>query len=522
MKKHWLRKCDFLNIPMSICYKNEYFYATNVGAVLTIFCFLIIISITSYEIRILNEKSSFTILSNYYTDLNEILDFSQTPLLFQLANDYGEIIELDEKLFEFKAYDIELIIQKGNNEKRKATIVNKQLELETCDKVLTNQSEYYSSLNLSKYICIKPGQNITSYGLLGDMINGFKGFRIYINKCSGKSYCYNNSIIAKRLQNTKFIATYLTLNTNIYDLNSNNLKYQLISKSCSISTNILKKIYFTFNIGRLNLFNNILFKRKKTFNYIISNSQSLDFDLDSSSTIVNNKYTLAYISFHYSGNIFEVSKEVKRLYDTLTIIGNTFNIALTIFKIINNYYSSKILIADIFKSIFFSKNMSIYIKENNHLCNLKSFKNFKKINMDISDEIGFNNNFNKTDELRRSSKKIIMMHSDKNNIRKSNTKFFNINTEKLKFPKNKLIYFYLYPLCILKKNKSLNNIYLIKDKICAYFSVEKINELIIFKETLEDEARKSKINNTELIPIKNNIISNNYSSNLKNNNNFVK
>ena len=126
----------------------------------------------------------------------------------------------------------------------------------------------------------------------------------------------------------------------------------MFSKSCSISTNLLKKIYFTFSIGRFHLSNNIFYKKKKIFNYIIGNDPIMDIDLDPKSTIDKNRNTLAYFSFNFDGNIVEVSKEVKRFYDTLSFIGNTFNIILTIIKIINNYYSNKVLFVDIFKHIF--------------------------------------------------------------------------------------------------------------------------------------------------------------------------
>lgn len=517
MKNHWLRNCDFLNIPMSLSYKNENFYATNIGAVLTIFCFIIIISISSYEIKELQSKSNFSIISNEYTDLSEKVDFSKTPLLFQMANDYGEIIDLDEKLYELKAYDIELIIQENENGKRKKALKSSILELETCDKVLSNISEYSLNLNLSKYMCFKSGQNLTSYGLLGDTNNGFKGFRIYLNKCNGKSYCYNDSVIMNKLQNSKFIVTYLSLNTNIFNLDIKNLKYQLFSKSCSISTNILKKIYFTYNIGRFYLYNNILFKKKITFNYIIGNSQIMDIDADPRSTMISNSYTLAYISFHYSGNIIEISKEVQRLFDTIVVIGNTFNIVLTILKIINNYYSNKILFADIFKSIFFNKEININLRENNIINNFRNLKNFtinRKKNLDISDEIGLNSNINKINIIKRSSKKVVET-SDKNNINIGSNKskkksFLFLVDNKGKINKDKLIYFYFIPYWILKKHKTFNNICLIKDRICSYFSIEKLNELIKFKENMENKDRIRKMSYTQLIQINN-----------KNNNNIT-
>jgi len=62
---------------------------------------------------------------------------------------------------------------------------------------------------------------------------------------------------------------------------------------------------------------------------------------------------MAYISFHYSGSIIETRKEVQTIFESLSDVGNIFNILLTIFKVINSYYSNKILFVDIFRTVFF-------------------------------------------------------------------------------------------------------------------------------------------------------------------------
>ena len=537
MRNNFFKNCDLLHIPMSLSYKNEYFYTTYIGAFLTIICFIIILSLTSYEIKTLSDKSSFTIISNQYSDLSEQIDFGKRPLLFQLIDNAGEILELDNKLYEFKAYDMEWIIEFDKNKKKNSKVVNTILELETCDKIL-NESNYLSDLDLSKFLCVKKGQNITSYGYLGDMNNGFKGFRIYLNKCNNRNDCYDNEYIVKKMQNIKFKVTYLGLNTNIFDLGNQNLKYQMISKACSVSTYLLKKFYFTFSIGRFNLYNNIFIKNKKVYNYIIANDPIMDIDSDPSSTIDRNTNTLAYFCFNYDGNVYEINKEVKRFIDTISIIGNAFNIILTLFKIINNYYSNKILFVDIFKSIFFSRdnnNINIFktnqksffrnINGNYRTCNNNVNNLSKKSILDLSDGIGpsLNNNFsnNNLNNLKNQSSKMIMT-SDKSKIPKRGSQLsINYTINKEKITKNKLLYFYLFPLWALKKHKSFNNIVLIKDKICTYFSVEKINELIKFKENLDDKARKIKVNNTELIKINKKFQDSNDSNNSYNENSSI-
>ena len=109
------RRYDFFNVPTSLGYKNEYFYSTNVGAALTIFFFLIVIILISYQIIILYKKSSFTLIYNQYTDLLQTIDFSETPILFQMTNSNNKIMELDKKLFELVAYNMECTVTKYEN-----------------------------------------------------------------------------------------------------------------------------------------------------------------------------------------------------------------------------------------------------------------------------------------------------------------------------------------------------------------------------------------------------------------------
>ena len=461
MANKWFKNLDLLHIPMSLSYKNEYFYTTNIGAFLTIICFVVILSLSLYEIKSLSDKTSFTIITNQYTDLSEQIDFSTRPLLFQLIDNAGHIMEPNDKLYEFKAFDMEWIVGNDENGKQNYKVINTELEMGQCDKVLQDIPEYLIDYNLSKYTCLKSGQNLTSYGIMGDMSGGFKGFRIYLNKCNGKSDCYNNSEIIKKLQNIKFRVTYLGLNINIFNHENDDSNFQMFSKSCSVSTNILKKFYFNFSIGRFHLFNDIIFKKKKIYNYIIGNRPNMDIDLDPSSTIDHNSNTLAYFCFNFDGNIIEISKEVKKLYDTLSVIGNTFNIVLTIIKIINNYYSNKILFVDIFKSVFLCKeNLDIKFNKFERINIIKKHNNYnsnKKHILDLSDEIAINNNnINnniKNDNNSNNSSNNIHNNniknnnSNNNNSHNSNNNIRNNNSNNLKKSSNKMI-------MSLNKNKS--------------------------------------------------------------------
>ena len=498
MKKDRFKRYDFLNIPISLSYKSEYFYSTNMGAGLTIFFILIIIILITYEIIILYKKSSFSLISNQYTDLLQSIDFSETPIFFQITNSNNKIMELDNKLFELISYNMESYIEQREDGTSRRRVRNTEVQLEKCNKNILNHTEF-SELNLSSYICIKPGQNMTAFGLLGDKNNLYKGLRIYINKCSGPD-CYDDDEIEEQFHNAKFYIYYLSLSSNMFYLNSKDIKYQLLTKFCSLSTNLLKKIVFTFDIGRFHLYNNIFFHNNISFSYLLGNDYSLDFDIDPTSTLKNDEYTIAYISFHYGGNVIETRKQVLTLFESLSIIGNIVNIILTIFKVINSYYSNKILFVDIFSSVFLSKEkLDFHFKNNFQLnnsinINKKNIPNDKK-SIDDSAQIYFNN-INKNNSNKQISNKMVIT-SNKNTKPKRKSKLLFDN--KGGISTSKLIYYYILPFWVLKRKQVFNYIYSIKDKICEYFSIEKINELIRFKENLEDKNLKSKMKTIEIM-----------------------
>jgi hypothetical protein len=231
--------------------------------------------------------------------------------------------------------------------------------------------------------------------------------------------------------------------------------------------------------------------------------------------------TIAYISFHYSGNVLEISKEVKRFFDTISFIGNTFNIVLTLIKMINNYYSNKILFVDIFGNIFFDKEFNYNISQStkNLRRNLVHFKNYsvsKKKNLDISEELSLNNkvNFNKIILTKKGRKHSSFKSIDKRIINNKNItpaicsgkkKPTLFKIEEKKFGKS-ILFYYLIPYWMLKKFRTFAKIYIIKEKICTYFSIEKISELIRFKEILDNiqKEHKYKVDNSEIIPINDN------------------
>ena len=262
----------------------------------------------------------------------------------------------------------------------------------------------------------------------------------------------------------------------------------------------------------------------------------MDIDLDPSSTINKNRNTLAYFSFNFDGNVVEISKEIKRFFDVFSIIGNAFNIVLTLFKIINSYYSNKILFVDIFNTIFLSKESShtnvghsfsqinIFKNLNNHT-NYNHHNHSNKNVLDYSEGFGLNcfvnsnnnvNNIHHSQIIKKPITKLVNAIDKTKSSKKRISKMYTINKE----TKRNLIYYYLLPIWVLKKYKAFDSLCFIQERICNYFSVEKINELIRFKDNIEKQSKKLKKN--ELIKVNKRFKdfndSNDFSCNKKKNN----
>ena len=156
----------------------------------------------------------------------------------------------------------------------------------------------------------------------------------------------------------------------------------------------------------------------------------------------------------------ETRKDVQMIFEAFSIVGNFFNIILTIFKVINIYYANKILFVDIFKTIFFNKeNIKINnIKKNINLYNCLNINknnslNDKK-NLDFSEQIYFNNNINQNNSINHRNVRIIPKNVK--NIIKKNYSKRQIKSKKI-VTENNLFYYYLLPLWFLKRNKNFKN-----------------------------------------------------------------
>lgn len=350
---------DLLSIPISLSYKKKYLYRTFVGATLTIICAILIILFFIIKLNQILSKSQFTIISNEYQYPNGEIDFSNIPILFTLADNNGNPIQINRKIFEFSVVSSKYVQNYDANGISHIINIEDEIEIERCDNLMdTIDFSYFSDYNLSYFTCIKPNQNLTISGTFQDIISGFKNLRINIKKCNSIiRNCYNTKYIESFIYNTKLLIVYLGYKTNFYNLN-NETEQVIFSRSYSVSPFFRKKIFSYMTLGKYEKYDSIILNNKKE-NIFFINKDTL-IEINQKIPINNNTEdddddddTFAFFSFVYDGNMIIYTKKVEKFGDIFAYIGNIFNIILTLIRIINNYFSNKILFIDIFGNFFF-------------------------------------------------------------------------------------------------------------------------------------------------------------------------
>ena len=372
-----------------------------------------------------------------------------------------------------------------------------QIEIEPCEKLKDSiDLSYFHDYKISDFKCIKPFQKITINGTYGD-INGYRSLKIMLKRCNNLiQNCYNNDYIESIISNSRFVIAYLGYKANFYDKDKKDIENIIYTKGIQLSTIFSKAVFYYMTLAKYQMYDNIFANNKREQTYYLNRDMLLEYlpitKINDNETY--NAYStdnFAYFSFVYDGNVLEYTKKVKKLSEIISYIGNLFNIVYTLFKIINNYFSSKILFVDIFAQFFFEKEYLQKTKpffENSSLSilpiqkfsslnakslRINSFKKSehsiaksKKIEMKLFTDFGINKNAkSKTIEENRQMKEIFYRRNKKN--KKNSFNFFKYF---------KLYYF--FPLCVIKNRKNADFLYSIKNSICKTFSLENFLELI--------------------------------------------
>ena len=466
-----LKSFDLYKVCIPISYEKNYLYKTNVGAVLTIISFLIIVVYTIYQFSTLLDRSNYTIITSETQDLTGKIDLSNTPIMFQLVDLLWNPVEYDPKIFTFTVNYMETSFQNIDGKIKRITNI-KNVEVESCDKLKKDYkilNEFYE-YDLTKYMCIKPNQNLILYGTASDIYSNLKTIEIQLLKCNNQqNKCNDLDEINKFFDNRMFALTYLGYTTNFTSINKKkNVEYKIYTNFVNISKHLEKTIVKRFSKCKLNLFDNFFVTHKTVINYFFNKDMFPDYTfIENSSSSLDE---LIHLKMMYSGHLIEYTKNIKGIGPTFSYIMAVFNTVVIISRIINDYYGNKILLSELFQ---FLKSKNINFNE------LNKNKNSKEISKEI--------NISKNELISKTPVNNYVIDAKGNlifNVRKSaikniepdlSIKFRDISKNNSKYSKKDHWKFCFYPYCLINKNQKLS---IIKDEICSIFSIENILETI--------------------------------------------
>ena len=534
--KNILKQFDFLKFQISFSYKSNYLYKSAVGGFLTIIniVFILYFSIDNM-INVLKKSNKYSILWNESEDLNTIIDFSNIPFAFKLVDLNGSDIDYDPKLYNFSIDIIKAKNIADENSPAFIDIIKKKIEFENCNKnIYYNELEKYSvKYNFSKFLCIKPNQDIKLYGIYGDISNEFSMMKIYLNKCQNKNNetnCYSKDEINNRLNGAIFYYMYIGYYVNHETYSDDIVTKKLMVHHVKTSSNFLKKYYYYFKNGNYILNNNyLIFGYSKKYTFFQYDGFEFDIEYDDSHSNITSADATNSFSFMTNCKKIEFTKNISDLWDFVGKIGGIINVVVFFTRMINNYITKRLLFLNIYDDLHntikkndlddndnkikcndlnlcgfkkvFNKNTHNEIKikskalgesrdnhDNSEVMNIKKNQNFYNINNIPSNFSSKKNYFDgKSNTFFLQQNKIqstnLYAHDLCNGLIAGNqtslrSKTFKGIGPKRQISKNHYILFYCCPLICLKNTTKYSDLYGLEKDICKFLSVENFIKVI--------------------------------------------
>ena len=340
-----LKSINIYGMPFSIRYKNKSTYISTLGIILSIITILSITSLFLYYFIELIYHTNFTILSNNDKSKEYSINLSNIPIMVGLMNTNATLLELNKEYLSISAWRSSLISNNNSN----GYISFKRLELEYCNEsIYQNEYPEMKNYDLSKYLCLKPNQNLEINGRYGDSINGFNDIDFSINICITDE-CLNKTNNLKDLENILY-GSYFSIHYLSQSIDHYNYKEPLINNFRSENFEVTpfahkKFIYFYSSMTYISK-NGILFDNNKNYTSFMFDHLHLDFvgrnNSDSIMVYDNNEYsTMIDIIFSCADYPIIFCRTYLKLTDIFSNIGGLIDFLFIVCNSITIYFSRK-------------------------------------------------------------------------------------------------------------------------------------------------------------------------------------
>ena len=396
-----LSKIDLYGLTFPLRFRSHKSYSTHIGITLSLVTIFGVTSVVFIFLIKTFKKTEFSIISNTEHLYRKVLfNFTNNPFLVGYVNNEGRAVEIDPSYLTITLDKNDHYPEKNENgivDVRRESI---NIKLEKC-KIGKhfNESdviEMIKDFEYENYLCPIPGQNLSVGGRWGDNVHGYDMLEFHVIKCENtteKQICQTFDKMEKFFKNSYFHIIYLAQSLDHYDA-KNPIKRKFRSEIFLIVTQLVKRYYYYFQPGQYISDNGLIFSNYKYFDFFEYERTVIDF-VDKEDQEYYSGATIAEVAFSSIDKFTTIKRKYSKLQDSLGNIGGWIRIILVVCQCISDYFSEKIFLVDIIKSISqplkpkstimkLNNDERKSTKVNNFIMNDFNASNFKSHNSQLS------------------------------------------------------------------------------------------------------------------------------------------
>ena len=469
-------KIDLYGLTFPLRFKKQNSYNTLCGITLSLITILgMTIVILYFTIKNFKRTDLSIITNTKHLYGKHLFNFTKNPFLVGYVNNEGRAVEIDPSY-------LTITLDKNDHypEKNEKGVIDVRREsipikLEYCRiGIHFNDSlikEMITEFEYENYLCPVPGQNLSIGGRWGDSVHGYDMLEFHLVKCentSEKQNCKSEEELDKFFKNSYMSIIYLAQSLDHFDV-ENPIERKFRSEIFLIVTQLVKRYYYYFIPGEYISDNGFLFSNIKYYDFFEFDRVVIDF-VDKEDQDYYSGATLAEVAFSSMDKFMTYERKYSKIQDSLGNIGGWIRIILTVCKFISDYFSEKIFLVDIIKSI------TSITKKQNLILKIKGKR----------EKVNFNNYFNNENNssnhkfqfsslsIRPSIKINRSDNLDLSNVQIENFKIKNIENKNISL--NLIDYF--LPLWAMENNCKYSTFFAYKNVIYKDISLEFLIPLI--------------------------------------------
>ena len=348
------KNMDFLSPNVELFLDGSNKIRTKLGGILCMKLMIVsIIGFFFFFSKVIDYSDYIVSSSKIYEKFhNHTLNTSQTILGFRLISQFGT--ELSDNTYTAYAKFLRYSFIKDSQGKDKQIASSNDLNISKCINNNYTSSEDFSSIDLSSFYCIDPGQLINFINPFGQHYE-FSSLNIYFTYCTHRNDCKNETILDKELE-----AYYVNVIRTNYYIDNTNYSTPLIpfitnfvelsgSAFFKRAYNYLKTINYISDVG-------LILEERRNITQVVD--EKIEINMDFRKQYINKgkllfQYTMA---FNKDGFKEIYIRNYKRIQNVLAEVGGFLSFLKIVVSIALIFYNDIVFIHIIFKDFNFHYN----------------------------------------------------------------------------------------------------------------------------------------------------------------------